>query len=269
MLFKEILPQEKLRPYVHCYWLMDTGGYVQVNDTLLPNGYTEIVFNLGNAIWHSMSNGKFSVNPPIELVGQMTQPTRIKCAGHNILLGIRFHSHTAGLFLNEPMQQFNNEVQDLAAVMGSGTTSLLQALLNTPQLSQQIALVELFLLNRLQINGHRVHKIKMLGHVVRAMKEDPSDQCIQLVASQCGISSRYLQKLFIEHLGVSPRMFLKIARFKKSLEYLNGGPGSLTAVAYDCGYFDQSHFIRDFKSFTGVTPSSYSPDLFPVSQFFS
>lgn len=269
MIFREILPQEKLRPYVRCYWLMDSEGHIEVNDTLLPNGYMEIVFNLGNAVWESAGKGKFSVNPPIELVGQMTKPQMVKCSGHNILLGIRFHTHAAALFLNESMHLFNDGVEDLSAVLGSDTDALLQALLNMPSLSQQIALIELFLLNRLMLNERKTPIVDMLGHAVSVIQKDPSDQCVQQLATQCGISPRYLQKLFVAHLGVSPSLFLKISRFKKSLAYLNGDPGSLTAIAYNCGYFDQSHFIRDFKSFTGMTPSSYSPELFPVSQYFS
>lgn len=85
------------------------------------------------------------------------------------------------------------------------------------------------------------------------------------VAAQCGISPRYLHRLFLASVGLSPAQFLKVVRLQRSVASLHGAPQSLTAVAYASGYFDQSHFIRDFKSFTGLTPSQYVPLDFPLN----
>ncbi|MBD1362717.1 helix-turn-helix transcriptional regulator [Mucilaginibacter sp. ZT4R22] len=83
---------------------------------------------------------------------------------------------------------------------------------------------------------------------------------INAVASRYGISSRYLQTIFLNYSGLSPNLFTKIARFQKSLSLVAGTELSLTTIAYECGYFDQSHFIKDFKFFTGSAPSWFSPE---------
>ncbi|HEY5825191.1 MAG TPA: AraC family transcriptional regulator, partial [Cyclobacteriaceae bacterium] len=67
----------------------------------------------------------------------------------------------------------------------------------------------------------------------------------------------------------TPKLYGKINRFQHSLGLINQKDTSLTDIAYEAGYFDQSHFIREFKSFTGVTPSSYSPQSFPISFAFA
>ncbi|HEV7738536.1 MAG TPA: helix-turn-helix domain-containing protein, partial [Chlamydiales bacterium] len=84
-----------------------------------------------------------------------------------------------------------------------------------------------------------------------------------------GITSRYLQKLFFQYTGLSPKLYTKIHRFQNSLRLVTKKDTSLTSVAYDCGYFDQSHFIREFKSFTGLTPSGYSSESSPITIAFA
>jgi AraC-like DNA-binding protein len=90
-------------------------------------------------------------------------------------------------------------------------------------------------------------------------KEDFFDN-IENVASRYGITSRYLQKLFLQYTGLTPKLYTKIHRFQSSLALVAQKEAPLTSIAYDCGYFDQSHFIRDFKAFTGTTPSDYALD---------
>ncbi len=264
MIFREIRPQAALQPYIRSYWWMDGETPALVNDTILPSGYPEIVFNLSNAIWESVHDGKAWTNPPIELIGQITQPTPISTKGHVQMLGVRFHPHTAAFFLKTGMAPLNDGIHDLSDVLNRAK-GLHEALLHVPGLENKISLIEQFLLEHLPNNKRQVYKLQLLDHVLQQMQQHES---VDTIAYQCNISARYLQQLFMEHLGISPRMYLKIRRFKKSMRYLNQQPRSLTSVAYECGYFDQAHFIRDFKSFTGVTPSAYKPEQFPVNQLF-
>jgi len=89
------------------------------------------------------------------------------------------------------------------------------------------------------------------------------------IARMHNITPRYLQKLFYSHTGLSPKSYNKINRFQLSLQLIAKNNQPFTSIAYDCGYFDQSHFIRDFKSFTGVTPSYYLVNEFPISEILS
>jgi AraC-like DNA-binding protein len=100
------------------------------------------------------------------------------------------------------------------------------------------------------------------------VKEDFFDN-IENVASRYGITSRYLQKLFLQYTGLTPKLYSKINRFQNSLKLVTKKDTSLTSIAYDCGYFDQSHFIREFKSFTGFTPSGYSLEKSPITIAFA
>jgi transcriptional regulator GlxA family with amidase domain len=101
------------------------------------------------------------------------------------------------------------------------------------------------------------------------MQQNDTPENVEAIALRHRISSRYLRKLFLQYTGVTPKLYNKINRFQLSLQLVSESQSSLTSIAYDCGYADQSHFIRDFRSFTGFPPSAYSPQAYPVSQALS
>ncbi len=71
-------------------------------------------------------------------------------------------------------------------------------------------------------------------------------------------SERYINKVFIEEMGFSPKIFCKIIQFQKALELFSSGrPKNMTEICTTLGYYDQSHFIRDFTKYCGITPLKY------------
>jgi AraC-like DNA-binding protein len=74
------------------------------------------------------------------------------------------------------------------------------------------------------------------------------------MAQHSGLSERYIQKLYLSNIGISPSAFTSVIRFNKSLHLVLNTSEPLTTIAYDCGYYDQAHFIKEFKKFTGITP---------------
>lgn len=269
MLYKEILPGEKLRPYVQCYYTFDSETTVEIDDTVFPGGHMEIIFNLGDGIWQSSVNDVFHPTPPIELWGKLTQPLAVKAVGKNKMLGVRFYAHSAAFFLNEELSEFNNQVADLRDVLGAPVRNLHAQLREAATSAQQIGLVEEFLLRRLAAREKKMDPINLIGRIIQEMRDSYDPDNVETIAGKYNISSRYLRKLFLQYTGVSPKLYNKINRFQQSLQLVTENQSSLTSIAYDCGYFDQSHFIRDFKLFTGFTPSAYSPDAYPVAQAIS
>jgi AraC-like DNA-binding protein len=269
MTLKEIKPGERLRSYVKCYFIFESGSATELEDIVFPGGNMEIMFNLGEGIWRSGVNNVFQTTPPVELWGQITRPLAIQSKGNNTMLGIRFFSHSAAYFLNESIWEFNNQIADLRDVLGNSVKTLHARLMETRNLNKRVELIEDFLLRRLAIVEKRPNKIAMVGHMVQDMQRNAFADTVEAVASRYDLTPRYLQKLFLQHTGIPPKLFGKINRFQQSLRLMNKKEISLTSIAYDCGYFDQSHFIREFKSFTGLTPSAYSPERFPVTQVFT
>jgi len=268
MKYTEIIPGERLKPYVKCYYTFESDTHVELDDTVFPGGHMEIIFNLGEGVWKSSVNEVFHTTPPVELWGKLTQPLPIKSVGKNKMLGIRFYAHSAAYFLNEAVWEFNDQIADLRDLLGAPVRTLHNRLMETKELNGRIQLIEDFLLRRLAIKESRISNshFSMIGQVIKEMQQNDTPDNVETIALRHHISSRYLRKLFLQYTGVTPKLYNKINRFQLSLQLISESESSLTSIAYDCGYADQSHFIRDFRSFTGFPPSAYSPQAYPVSQ---
>src|SRR5688572_15281906 len=268
MKFTEFPPSDILKPYIKCYFIFKSVSDIEFEDTVFPSGDMEMIFNLGEGVWESSVENKFFRTPQIELWGQITKPLAIKSKGRHTMLGIKFLTHSAAYFFDDEIGMYNNLVSDVGDIIGSPVKILHSQLLETTELTRRIELIEKFLLKRLAGNEKKSSRIDKVANILTSIKKDTAENNISTIASRHGITPRYLHKLIYQHTGLSPKSFNKINRFQLSLRLIAKNEQPFTSIAYDCGYFDQSHFIRDFKSFTGVTPSAYLENKFSVNQAF-
>jgi AraC-like DNA-binding protein len=265
MKYRQFLPSDVLRPYVRCFYMFESDSDKEFDDTVFPSGAMEIVFNLGEGIWESSAKDKFLKTPLIELWGQITKPLSIRSKGKHVMLGIKFFTHSAAYFFKDEMGVFNDCVYDLCDVIDSPVKMLHTQLLEERETTKRINLIEHFLLKRLA-GIKKKSGINKVVHILTGIQKNPTEYNVSNIAFAHGITPRYLHKLMYQHTGLSPKSFNKINRFQHSLDLLARKEKSFTSIAYDCGYFDQSHFIRDFKSFTKMTPSDYLLHKLPVNQ---
>lgn len=99
---------------------------------------------------------------------------------------------------------------------------------------------------------------RLVEFVKESIISESGDVHMDAVAENTGYSTRYINRLFTKSIGIPPKTFAKIIRFQNTLQAINRqGLGNLTQLGQENGYYDQSHFILDFKRFTSVTPSQY------------
>ena len=265
MSYNEIKPGKELHAYVKSYYIYRSETDVSFEDTVFPSGCVEIIFNLGSGNWQTALDDHFVTTPSIELWGQIIRPLVVRSIGKNTMLGVRFYPHAAAFFLGGKVDLFNDQVVDFSDVSGQTVAELHSKLMDTADWDVRIGLVEAYLMKRLSLYQNKFGRIAVVSQVVKELQRSDFFDNIDNVAARYGITSRYLQKLFLQYTGLTPKLYSKINRFQNSLTLVTKKDISLTAVAYSCGYFDQSHFIREFKSFTGLTPSSYSITNSPVT----
>ncbi|MDQ0638602.1 AraC-like DNA-binding protein [Pedobacter sp. W3I1] len=266
MEFKQFLPSAALKPYIRHYYIFQSDADSTFEDVVFPSGDMEVIFNLGSGSWESLVGNSFKKTPKIELWGQITKPLAIRSVGKHSMLGIKFYTHSASYFFNDQMGAFNDSITDLQDVIGGSADVLHQKLLETEGEQNRIDLLETFLLKRLIRHQKKSFHINKVADILNSILKDASGSNITYIASRHNITTRYLQRLLHQHTGLSPKSYDKINRFQQSLKMISKNEQPFTNIAYACGYFDQSHFIRDFKSFTGLTPSSYLDNLTPVNQ---
>jgi AraC-like DNA-binding protein len=265
MTYYEFKPGKPLQQYVKCYYVYESATQAAFEDTVFPCGSMEIVFNLGTGNWQTGVGDAFVTTPAIELWGQLIRPLSVRSIGRNTMLGIRFFPHAAASIINDNINGFNNQVVDYNDVMGKTIRTLHMQLLDPGTWNKRIALVEAFLLQQLSLAEKRLHKVAAVNQMMRELRQNDLFYTMENVASRFGISARYMQQLFAQYTGLSPKLYSQITRFQNSLQLVRAGNTSLTSIAYECGYADQSHFIKEFKTFTGSTPSGYSMKNSPVT----
>jgi AraC-like DNA-binding protein len=264
--FTEILPCPSLRPFIKGLYWYEADTDELFSDIVFPSGQMELIFNLGEGNWLTQKEDIFWQTPAIELWGQVTRPLSIKSTGLNRMLGIRFYSYSAAYFFREDMSQFTNEIVNGADVFGSSIQTLYSRLLHTDDLTTRIQLVENYMVNRLKVSEKTHGKLAFVKAIADSLQQNCTDRKIQSISAGHRISTRYLSQLFSQYTGIAPKLFCKINRFQQSLALVNNNDQKLTGVAYDAGYFDQSHFIREFKLFTGITPSAFAEQSLPINQ---
>lgn len=272
MRLTEIRPGERLKPYIKCFYFYEAHSDLAFDDVVFPSGNMEMIFNMGEGTWMIRSGpasrtGRhaFHTTPPIELWGQVTKPLPVRSLGKNTMLGVRFYAHSAAYFFNEDVSEFNNTILDGADVLGPSIKSLHAKLLATPDLNDRITLLEHYLISRLVVSEKKHHKIRLIGEITNSLKNTGGNEKIMTLSTRNNISARYLNQLFSQYTGLTPKLYCKINRFQYTLNLITSKEQNLTSIGYDSGYFDQSHFIREFKHFTGITPTSFSKQTFPIN----
>jgi AraC-like DNA-binding protein len=247
-------PSERMRPYVDHYCLYSTNEQTLTN-IILPEGYTEIGFNLSDEQILTKVNGVEFAAANVKFLGQLTTP----CVTHKLrcLLVVRFYPYSASLFFPNPMQEFTNGFYDLSDVFHNEIDSLYDQIRETEMIPDKIRTVEAYLEKKLIKQIRKVPILKSIKQACSLITEGkPSLNMVEL-SKKTGLSVRYMQRLFGEHIGVSPKVFSNIMRFQKGKSLLENTDDQYTAIAHHCGYYDQAHFITEFKTFSNTTPAAH------------
>lgn len=269
MQYREILPAPRLAPYINCFWVVEETAAAPEPDPVFPDGCLELMFYLRGATDRlSLGDGVPVRNPRLEVVGQMTRPYGIRWTAGVQLVGVRFFPHTFAHFLDQglALHELTDRVVEAEAVLGTDFRAVARRLADCAQPLEAIALLQAYFLAQLARRSPRPGT-PYLAFAVPYILARRGHADLSELGRRLGIGGRYLERLFGQAVGLSPKYFCRIIRFQHSFRWLRQAE-SLTAVATACGYYDQAHFIRDFRQFTATTPSAFQRRPSPISTAF-
>ena len=227
--YREHAPSERLRPFVECFWSIESTG-ARPDQLVLPDGCVDIVCSAGA--------------PPL-VVGAMTRARTFAAGG--LQVGVRFRPGFAGGFVRAPGIHTVDRLIPLNEVWGTRGRELAEA----ESAAQCIALLEAELVDASEPGVVQ----KVSAYIVAQSGQVRVDD----LAFDAGMSARQLRRLFLEEVGLTPKHFCRVIRFRHSLGQLRESQrGDWTDVALQSGYYDQAHFIHEFREFTGYTPGEYN-----------
>lgn len=250
----EILPSAILAPYIKNYTVVTINKDLD-NEVFYPSGYVDFIVNISEGFAATIINGKRKDTPAIELLGHLTLPTRLNVAKGTSVLIARIYPYASALFFSDPLSEFTNYATDMYDVALNENRELYNRIMETNELASKINILESHFLQQLKKNETRLKKVSIVQALSKQISLDHQKLDLPVLAQQSGLSERYIQKLYLSNIGISPAAFTSVIRYNKSLQLVLNTTQSLTEIAYDCGYYDQAHFIKEFRKFTGITPS--------------
>jgi|SRR5215831_378774 len=167
---------------------------------------------------------------------------------------VAFTAPGAGAFLRQPLDEFFNATVAMEDVLGSLTdiNRVHEQLAGATQHAQRIQLIENFLI----ACATTASPDPLVSAAVSWIEETRAIARIGELARRVGLSQSALERRFRRVVGASPKKFASIVRLRHVL-YLRSKGAGLTSIAHAAGYYDQSHFIKDFKRFSGLAPESF------------
>jgi AraC-like DNA-binding protein len=249
------LPTPALQPYIESYWKVQTrpGESGVLHEQIYVDGQADILFNFGCAY------DRCEIPIPYGNVdGQRDYPVSIAQQGEINLIGVRFRPGGLAAFTRQPLHELANQVIDLHNGMGVAAQSLEYQLYDAATFDQQAALLDAFFLARLRPSEAHHLTLRLAGQIAAACGEVNIHQ----LSAEAGYSIRTVDRLFRQHLGLTPRLYARIQRFQAALRLFSGvESASFLQIALATGYYDQAHFTHDFSAFAGMTPTAFRQRL--------
>jgi len=261
--YRIIQPTALIAPYVKNYWLLKTACDSPTLARTVPTGMMSLIFHRGERL---LSIHESELHPRAFLSGQEKTFADLEYVGQINMISVVFNPVGVRAFFNLPINKLNN-LRITASDLGDKELAELEySLTSTENDKLCFLLIEQFLLKRLSRLAE--YNLKRIEASIQLINSGQTD--VGLIADAACLSTKQFQRVFSEYVGSNPKEFSRTIRFQKALHILEIRPQiSLTTLAYECGYFDQSHMIKDFKALSDYTPGEYLAACPPHSDYFS
>lgn len=258
MIFQLHIPSPPLNQFVESFVYFKGVEPVHDYERFLPDGNTHLVMDLTEnhqCIYDNETLKEIQICRRVWFSGIRTQCITIPSGKGSENFIVNFHKGKAYPFVNAPLHAFADIVVDGEQVHSPAILSLREKIIDAPTVIQKFWTAEHGLL---QLFANNFMLAPVVDFAVASITKAPHLQSIEGIINQTGYSQKHFIKLFKEKVGLTPKSFLKVIRFQKAITEIEQSLEiNWTHVAHDCGYYDQAHFINDFKDFSGYTPTEY------------
>ncbi|MBT9473926.1 MAG: helix-turn-helix domain-containing protein [Pseudomonadota bacterium] len=247
------LPDPALRRFITAYYFVEVpdGPMGAVADLLHPE-WANVRFVLGGHWAMELDGTTYDPAPGAALFGPTSVTGTVRGEAGSVL-GIGLLPLGWAQFFTEPAAAFADRVTPLVQVFGDRAEAVYAALNAAGSDDAQVAILDEFFL-ALAAAGGAPDSLLTRAHDLLI---DPAIGSVEALAKALGVSSRHLARLSLRMFGFAPKLLLRRQRFLRTLQELREHPGEGSASLIDAWYYDQSHFVRDFHRFMGMSPSAY------------
>lgn len=257
MNYQTYKPHPNLESLVKFYWTLEVPFDANnQKQKIIPDGCIEMTFNLGDKIKRYISESEFILHPSAMVMGQRTKSYYIEPVGHVDTIAICFYPHGFANFVNTPLKNLVDKETPIENLFSEiQANELEQRIIHAANTQERIEIIETFLLNKLNEETTIESIVKTTVDTLISTKgRTPINTILKSDLSK----RRRLERYFKKQIGISPKQLSKVIRLQATLQMLLSHTSeSLSDIAYENEYFDQTHFIKDFKEFVGITPKEF------------
>jgi AraC-like DNA-binding protein len=264
MRYQEFTPHPLLAGYVQVIWILESENKLDFGprQRIVPDAIVEAVFHFGEPFVTRFADGSVERQPMSFVVSQTHRHIEIQPTRRSGFIAVRFYPWGGYHFFDVPVKEFADGLIASDLLWGDKARVFEERIALARNDRERVGLVERFLLERF-----REHHKDDLNPYVRFIWDGRGQIGIKEMARHFGVTERQLERKFNAAVGAPPKHYALIARFLQACRFLRTKPfRSLTEAAHLCGYYDQSHFINDFKDFSGLTPREFL--VHPALSFF-
>jgi AraC-like DNA-binding protein len=257
MNYQTFKPQPDLMSLISCYWTLEVPAAAEPQrQRIVPDGCIEMAFILGDDIKRYTSKNEFILQPRAMVLGQTIEPFYIEPTGYVDTFAIRFYPYGFANFVTLPIIDLANKETPIASLFGEQTSKELEdKIIHAKDIKQRIGIIEDFLLSKLNDQSTVDNIVRT---TIDALLATNGSARIKTILKEDLSKRRQLERKFKKQIGISPKQLGKVIRLQSALKILlNRKTESLTNIAYESEYYDQAHFIKDFKEFTGTNPNKF------------
>jgi AraC-like DNA-binding protein len=248
-------PHPDLARYIEHYWFVTTDdGPVDLRVDVFVDARADLVLNFGAPYTRQVIGGDTIEHVRSNLDAQRLVPIRILQHGLVRIAGVRFRLGGLAPFTRVELRRFTNDTPAPSVIFGETAGELERAVEAERDPAAQAALFDQFFRAHLVLDSAHARFALALDHLA----ESDGNASVEALANVAGVTSRQIDRLFARRLGIAPKTTGRVLRFQRALRALMRDPGRpLVEIAADAGYFDQAHFIKDFRRMTGGVPRGY------------
>ena len=266
MFFRHHIPPPPLSDFVESFWLYEDCAPPQGLERIQPKGSLSVVINHREDSIRNYDRRdprRFESLGGSLMVGAHSEYMVIDTACQAAVMGISFKPGGAFPFLRMPASELRDLHVSLDTLWKADGASLRARLQEAATPDAKFRVLERCLLTQA---GRRLERNPMVEHALSEMQIVPHARTISDVTRMTGLSPKRFLAIFREQVGLTPKLYCRIRRFQEVLRLIRAGKQVEWAdMAVSCGYFDQAHFVHDFRAFSGITPTAYAAHKGPYT----
>ena len=258
MTFQFVEPSGFLKHYIRPYCFMESDmKEPDLVERVIPTEGIQIMFHYKTPFLVLHPNQQGISQPRSFISGLSNSFSDVSTNGTTGVVFINFYPLGASFFFNFPLSELENQNVDLSDIFKSEMTEVEDQLLQKQTILERVQVIEQFFIRRFNPIGN--HDQMLIRKGIEMIKSHKGVVSAKLLSESLYTTPKTLERKFSHYIGKSTKQVIKLMRFQDVLsDFKPSRIMNLSEFAHQKGYFDQSHFIHDFKSYTGYTPKEFA-----------